>query len=106
MAPSTKLPEEALRSLDISSLGYQPGMPPVPQTQDQCPARPDDEVTCKDDEEAEPDCPICQDALSRGPTITTECNHTFHVECLDAWKAQCERAHNVRRRQPEPSLML
>ena len=36
-------------------------------------------------EDTEDKCPICFEPLAIKQTVTTECNHTFHEDCLNGW---------------------
>ena len=44
-------------------------------------------------------CNICGDLLSNGFTIKTECNHTFHSECIIKWirhqKQNCPLCNDI-----------
>lgn len=39
----------------------------------------------KSSSDAADKCPICFEALSLRPNVTTKCNHTFHEDCLNGW---------------------
>jgi hypothetical protein len=39
----------------------------------------------KSSSHAEDKCPICFEALSLRPNVTTKCKHTFHDDCLNGW---------------------
>lgn len=39
----------------------------------------------KSSSDATDKCPICFEALSLRPNVTTKCKHTFHEDCLNGW---------------------
>ena len=86
----TKRDSEALRALDITSLG----LPPEPLEQEKVGSTSEQRhraaLAASPDEEADTECPICQDLISAAPATTTGCKHQYHTACILKWKERCE----------------